>query len=160
MNSYRTEVIEDEAKRLFSKYNLDGWSFQWDTAIRRYGCCYTGRRVISMSKKLVELNPLEQSLDTLLHELAHALTPGHNHDRVWQLKCIEIGARPERCYRSDKVVQPVRKWLNVCPNCNYTFPSQRRKKTSACGKCCRAYNNNAYSEKYEFVVKPNPEYKK
>ena len=43
--------------------------------------------------------------DTILHEVAHALTPGDNHGPLWRRVCRQIGARPERCYTNDAVIQ-------------------------------------------------------
>jgi hypothetical protein len=46
----------------------------------------------------VDRNGAEEIVDTILHEIAHALVgPRHGHDTVWKAKCTDIGARPERC---------------------------------------------------------------
>lgn len=47
------------------------------------------------------INTLEETKDTVLHEIAHDLTgPGHGHDGFWKQKCLLVGAGPERCYSS------------------------------------------------------------
>jgi len=80
-----------------------GWKFVWDTrAVRRYGQCRYGSKEIGITKKLANINTLEETFDVVLHEIAHALTgPGHGHDAVWKRVCVKVGARPERCYTSE-----------------------------------------------------------
>ena len=52
---------------------------------------------------LANLNSIEETKDVVLHEIAHALTGrGHGHDAVWKRMCIKVGARPERCYKSEE----------------------------------------------------------
>lgn len=75
-----------------------GWTFEWDTAPKRFGCCRHRDKTITLSTHLVKLNSLDQVWETILHEAAHALAgPGHGHDQHWwnisrQLGCTE-GAR-------------------------------------------------------------------
>ena len=41
--------------------------------------------------------PEEELIDTVLHEVAHALVgPEHNHDRVWKLAAMRIGCTADR----------------------------------------------------------------
>ena len=35
--------------------------------------------------------------DTILHEIAHALTPGQHHNDVWRRKATAIGCTGQRC---------------------------------------------------------------
>ena len=80
----------------------ENWTFVWDNkAVRRYGQCRYSKKEIGVTKKLALINSIEESKDVVLHEIAHALTgSGHGHDWVWKQKCVLVGARPERCYKS------------------------------------------------------------
>lgn len=53
-------------------------------------CCFGDKTIRINLNYLWQLN-LKQLKDLLLHEIAHALTPNHNHDEVWRQKAIEIG---------------------------------------------------------------------
>ena len=81
----------------------EGWKFVWDTkARRRYGQCRYNKREIGITKQLAAINSFEETQDTVLHEIAHALAGvGHGHDSHWKHWCIQVGAEPTRCYRSE-----------------------------------------------------------
>ena len=38
-----------------------------------------------------------ENVDTLLHELAHARTPGAHHGPVWKNAAVEMGCTGKRC---------------------------------------------------------------
>ena len=77
------------------------WKFVWDTKARcRYGQCRYDKKEIGITKSMAIRNTLEETKNTVLHEIAHALAPGHGHNHVWKQKCLLVGAQPERCYNS------------------------------------------------------------
>ena len=113
-----------------------GWSFQFDESVRRFGLCSYRTKTISLSRTLVELNPIEQVRDTILHEVAHALAgPTAKHGRVWQLMAQSIGAKPERCYSSDEVQTPTAPWQAVCQFCHRVIKRHRMSKRLALAWC-------------------------
>jgi predicted SprT family Zn-dependent metalloprotease len=66
---------------------------------------------------LTELNSREDVLDTILHEIAHALVgPGHDHDVFWQIRARSVGAKPIRCYGAE-IVEPAPKYIGTCEGC-------------------------------------------
>ena len=84
-----------------------GWTGGLDNARRRFGVCQPNSRSISLSRHLVKLNDDDEVLDTILHEIAHALAfeeHGENcgHDFRWKALCVRVGARPERCYDTEE----------------------------------------------------------
>lgn len=122
--------------------HLSGWTFKWSSARREYGCCYGYQKIIRISKPLTLLNPWEQTQDTVLHEIAHALAgPRHGHDKKWKQICVEIGARPERCYGSE-VKQPVAKYYAICKKCGRISTRNRKplKRRYSCGKCSHHFD--------------------
>lgn len=114
---------------LLEKHGLKdkGWKFQLDRSVRRFGVCMYGNKTISLSRRLVSLNKEEEVIDTILHEIAHALA-GHEagHGPIWKQKCIEIGARPVRCYNSKNVVTPTPKYVAICEDCKQEFHRNRK----------------------------------
>jgi predicted SprT family Zn-dependent metalloprotease len=139
----KLQDAQDLANELMTKHSLFNqplpWKFEFDNAVRRFGCCKHRSKRITLSKKLVELNDEAQVKDTILHEIAHALVgPKHGHDRVWKQKALEIGCNGERCYSSETVTQPEPKYKAICPNpkCGHVHKRNRRpKRESSCGVC-------------------------
>ena len=88
---------------LTGDYNND-WCMVWDKSVRRYGQCRYHKQEVGISKHMTKLNSIEETKDVVLHEIAHALTGmGHGHDVVWKRMCVKVGARPERCYKPERV---------------------------------------------------------
>lgn len=142
----RTAKAERLAKEKLKEHGLaaSGWRFVWDAARVRFGCCNYRKKVIQLSKPLVRLNDEERVMDTILHEVAHALTPGQHHNRRWQLVAQEIGCNGRRCY-DDTVAQPKAPFMAICGNCGQEHPRFRRPRRSvACGTCCKGVYNEAY----------------
>jgi predicted SprT family Zn-dependent metalloprotease len=131
--------IEEFAVELMDEYGLieKGWTFKFDNAKVRFGCCNYTKRLITVSRNLAKINAEAEVLDTILHEIAHALTPGAEHGPVWKAKCIEVGARPQACYSGERVTRVPPKWTARCPKCDRLFRRHRLNKTLARnGGCC------------------------
>ncbi len=140
---------EQLAESLIIKHNIFnlGWRFEFDRSKVRFGCCFYGRRKITLSKYLTELNDEAEVKNTILHEIAHALVgPGHGHNHVWKQKALEIGCRPIRCYSIKNVTAPVGKYVAVCVGCEKEYYSHRkRKRSSSCSVC----SGGSYNEKFK-----------
>lgn len=93
------------------------WSFSWDRSVRRFGSCRYVGKTLSFSEVLVKQNPPERCLQTVLHEIAHALTPGAYHGPEWVRKARELGHSGERCYSEENTVIPSPTWRAFCPKC-------------------------------------------
>jgi predicted SprT family Zn-dependent metalloprotease len=126
------------------------WSFEFDNARARFGLCSFKRRVISLSRKLVQLTPEAEVLDTILHEIAHALAgPGAGHGRIWKLMAISIGAKPRRCISAAhlesmgvRLPATTRKWTGTCP-AGHRVTRRRhlqRGRIISCARCCPHFN--------------------
>src|ERR1041384_3767501 len=100
--SQRIAEVRKLAHGLLSQHGLHEWGFAFNRRKSSLGLCVYHCRTIELSVYLVLRNTQDELLDTLLHEIAHALVgPGHGHDLVWKRKCLEIGAKPVRCGQAD-----------------------------------------------------------
>lgn len=130
------------------------YTFKWDNARSRFGYCSWKKKDISLSKGLILLNTEEQVLNTILHEIAHALTPHQYHNRVWKKMAISIGCSGDRCYESSKVISPPKPYKGTCLNCGDEITAYKRTK-GACKDCCIKYNFGRFDKKYLFTWTKN-----
>jgi predicted SprT family Zn-dependent metalloprotease len=131
------------------QHGLKDWSFRFDRAKRRFGCCYYATRTITLSQHLTVLNDEATVRDTLLHEIAHALTPAAGHGPAWRAKCLELGAKPERCFSCRDVKLPAAKYALECRHCGWRHPRHRRSSARyVCVACCRRYNEGKLAEAF------------
>lgn len=105
------------ALSLMVEHGLGEWKLVWSKSRRVFGRCIYRTRSIELSKPLVFRNPEAEVRDTILHEIAHALTPGAGHGSRWKAVCRKIGAKPVRCYSVAEVVVPAKRWKLVCLGC-------------------------------------------
>lgn len=120
------------ARELMDQHGLTDWRIAWDNAKRRYGQCQYGPRVLSFSRPLTVLREEDDFRNTVLHEIAHALTPRHNHDRVWKRQFLAIGGDGARCSEGPSLEAP---WTGVHDGCSKTYPRHRRMEGAVCPSC-------------------------
>lgn len=111
-----TAAIFDLAVRTLAQYDLlnQGWKVAWDNGKRRAGACHYHTRTISLSRHILPGASDEEVRETILHEVAHALTPGHSHDGVWRRKLIEMGGTGARTHSMET---PKGRYEVVCSRC-------------------------------------------
>jgi predicted SprT family Zn-dependent metalloprotease len=117
-------AVRTLALDLLASFGLSGWSFRYNRGKRTLGLCRYDRRSVELSVHLVERNGPAEVLDTLLHEVAHALVgPGHGHGAAWRKKCLEVGAVPRSC---GPAAMPAGRWRARCTACGARFDRHRR----------------------------------
>jgi hypothetical protein len=102
--------IRQVANEMIQKHNLEGWKFEFEGnrsrggKIRRLGRCLinpnTKSKWIFLTVEYVSRAKEEDVIDTLLHEVAHAMVGlHHGHDRVWKAKARQLGSSGTRLKR-------------------------------------------------------------
>lgn len=120
------ELLLLRAAELFIRYRLIGWKIDLRTRTGHWlGRCVYGTKTIVISEFYARHNPDEDVLDTLLHEIAHALTPGHGHDRVWQFAAWWLGATPKATCQKQVLIRPGR-YRATCPSCCRQYHKYRK----------------------------------
>lgn len=118
---------------------VDHYTFRFNNSKTNCGLCYfskTGRPGrIELSRRYIASNPEENVLDTIRHEVAHALAgPTAHHGPVWQDWCRKVGCSPVCC--SEHKMMPAGIWQATCPGCTKLYSRHRRPRTLT-GFFCR-----------------------
>ena len=131
-----------------------GWTVVWNNRKRSMGRCNYRTKAIELSRPVAILNNEDEMLDTVLHEIAHALAGYEaSHNRTWKICAMSIGARPQHCGGS-KVIHVPGKFQAVCPACGKTFnrhrkPKPNRKTVSR----CPCYGNRPWDSSQHLIFK-------
>lgn len=136
--------VETLARRLMTEHGVGTLKFSFDGAKRRLGYCERVRvngvwvsTRISLSRHYVEILPEDEIREVILHEIAHALTPGHNHNAVWKAAARRIGATGDRCVAPSAA--PEKAVTAKCPECGESLAAQHRLPTVL--YVCRQHRN-------------------
>lgn len=149
-------TVNSVAISLMKRHGIweQGWRFQFDNAARRFGCCMYGNKLISLSRKLCILNDEDAVKDVILHEIAHAIA-GYKagHGMAWKRACIQIGAKPERCY-SDEISTPQLKYQATCSACGKKHQKARLVNKTA-KRSCMCQSGKDWNDRVLLVFKEN-----
>lgn len=147
------KYVNDE----YEKWGLAGWSFKINSNQRRLGVCKYGEKLIEMSKFHILNHKDADVLDTLRHEIAHAVSfidtgKVQHHNVTWQAYAKRIGAKPERCAKG--LSNPPYNFTAQCKNCKRTYGAYRirRRYTYRCPLCPYGGELNYVNVKKDNVI--------
>lgn len=82
-----------------NELGLESWHLKLITNVNApfFGKCSYKDSTIYLNAHHIDTHPEVEINDTINHEIAHALTIGHQHDDIWKAKAIELGANPNPC---------------------------------------------------------------
>lgn len=114
----------------------------------RLGSYRQDRHEVALSYWLAAHHP-QEALETLKHELAHALAFQRSprcrpHGPEWREACRLLGVAPRRCSELPRLGPPARPrqaYLYQCQTCGHQAVYRRRLRLPhSCGRCDRRYN--------------------
>jgi len=119
------------------------YTFEFDRAISRYGCCKYSSNTITMSKAMAErnLHIWPELREIMLHEIAHGVSfkihggAGAGHNSLWKDIALQIGSDGSRCQNILKFNVPVSKYQLICDKCGMIFPRARKPRKGAIYSC-------------------------
>lgn len=140
------DILEEH--NLFDK----GWCFRFDKATSRAGCCHYSKKIISASAPFCIINSEKEFIDTILHEVAHALCgPAAKHGIKWQEKFVSIGGTGKRV--ATHCIPVPKKLIGVCPNDDTHVYYRNKKVYGSCGRC-----TSSFDKSNTIVFMPNVEF--
>jgi predicted SprT family Zn-dependent metalloprotease len=118
--------------------HLPTWSFGFDHARTRAGCCHYAQRRITLSRCLLPYLGPDAVEQTLLHEIAHAQAgAAAGHGLAWRRAADRLGYTGRRTIDIPEARQQAR-WRAVCPNGHEHLRHRRPPAGARCGPCARA----------------------
>jgi superfamily II DNA or RNA helicase len=90
----RTDATKYLRQRL-DEYSLNDWHIRLSTNINAtfLGMCSPKDKTIILNAHHIDTHPEIEVIETINHEVAHALTLGHAHDDIWAAKARELGCK-------------------------------------------------------------------
>lgn len=116
------------------------WRFAWDNAKRRAGLCNYRDRVISISTYHAQVHPIDETLQVVLHEIAHALCGKEaGHTKVWLATAKSIGYRAER-FTGKEIAENFAPWVGYCPAGHEHYRYRKPTRQLSCALCSKAFS--------------------
>ena len=141
MHLRKTDFVRALAERKMAEHlDLENWKFEFDNGKRRAGQCdYTNQR-IQLSKYLVEIHSVDDSMQTLLHEVAHAMA-GHEagHSKAWLKIAKSIGYRNEK-FTGKEIAEKTAPWVGVCPRGHLHYRYRKPAAMTSCTICGKGFD--------------------
>lgn len=82
-----------------------GWTVVFGTAHTVAGTCNPKRKEIRLSKSIAEVETDAFNIDTVRHEIAHALAGCHNnHNQVWKFWARKVGCSTRATYEESEAI--------------------------------------------------------
>lgn len=111
--SEKKHQISLEFEQLICTYqdefpHLSAYQLRFTRTKRVMGSCHYGKQQINISELILEHNPISIQLDTLKHEIAHAIAYSkgeHGHGRLWQYWATKLGASPNARYKQSLAME-------------------------------------------------------
>lgn len=146
------EELQAIARRELAKHGLHGWTFGLAKTKRRLGVCKYKTKQIEIAEYYARNSPEASVLDTLLHEVAHAIAgPAAKHGPRWKAVATRLGASPRACETSGRAITEPGDWRATCPGCSKTYHLYRTPK-SLTGYRCRCVARSPLT--FEYVGDP------
>ncbi len=142
MHARKTDFVKALAERKMAEHlDLENWKFEFDNGKRRAGQCDYTNQQIQLSKYLVEIHTVDESMQTLLHEVAHALA-GHEagHSKAWLKIAKSIGYRNEK-FTGKEIAEKTAPWVGTCPMGHVHYRYRKPAAMLSCALCGKGYNS-------------------
>ena len=116
------------------------WSFGFDNGRRRAGLCSYTDKKITVSKYLSLVHSIDDVKQTIIHEIAHALSgPKEGHGKKWLATAKKLGYRNET-YTGEEIAKKYAPYSGICPNGHQHYRYQKPKLLYSCHICAKGFN--------------------
>lgn len=137
----RYDLVRQLAEsRMAEHLDMGVWTFGFDSAKRRFGLCNYSDQHITVSRYLVDIHTLDETMQVVLHEIAHAISGKRaGHGKKWLATAKALGYRAEKMAGTE-IAQETAKFIGVCPNGHEHFRFRKPTKALSCAVCSSRYD--------------------
>ena len=133
-------VLALAERKMAEHLDVQVWSFKWDNAKRRAGLCNYRDKTISISTYHAQVHSFDDTMQVVLHEIAHALCgKDAAHGKKWLETAKSIGYRAER-FTGKEIASEFAPWVGFCPAGHEHFRYRKPTRHLACGLCGRSFS--------------------
>ena len=138
----KQDLIKALAERKIAEHlDLENWKFEFDSAKRRAGLCNYTEQKIQLSKYHVDIHSVDENMQVVLHEVAHAMAGSEAaHSKVWLATAKRIGYRAEK-FTGKEIAQETAPWIGVCPMGHKHYRYRRPKQMVSCALCTKNFDS-------------------
>jgi predicted SprT family Zn-dependent metalloprotease len=120
--------------------DMQQWQFGFDSAKRRAGLCNYTNRTITVSRYLVDIHSVDETMQVVLHEIAHAICGKKaGHTKTWLQQAKAIGYRAEK-FSGKEIAEETARWVGRCPAGHEHYRYRKPSRALACGLCGRGFS--------------------
>lgn len=132
-------IVALAERKIAQHLDLENWKFEFDSAKRRAGLCNYTEQKIQLSKYHVDIHTVDENMQVVLHEIAHAMA-GHEaaHSKVWLATAKRIGYRAEK-FTGKEIAEETAPWVGVCPRGHRHYRYKRPRGMFSCTLCEPGY---------------------
>lgn len=134
----RLAFVEGYAMQALKNHGLHDWTFKFNKRTMCCGLCYNDLRQIQLSTHYVTDTdvPVTRVIDTVLHEIAHALAGWEaNHGPEWQRIALSIGCSAEVYNTAWSGLKPKYELTCPCGRVRYMRHRRPKKRRACCNEC-------------------------
>ena len=133
--------------------HVPNYRFTWANGKTILGHCDFNNRQIALSRTLTVANDESQVIDTIRHEIAHAIAgPGAGHGREWKEQARRLGAVPRARAVGAVTVRDTAPWVGTCLVCGKESAVRFFRKPRNRRSCLSCYPY-AFNPKYVLVFR-------
>src|SRR6266581_1717657 len=87
------QIATKSLRDLLDSNHLESWHIRLTTDVTKpfLGLCSYKDKTIILNAFHIDTHGDDEVINTIRHEVAHALHPGHGHDSVWRDRAISLG---------------------------------------------------------------------
>lgn len=168
MQELRVKLESVFAETIIKFPMVKNYTITYTQDVRRLGYCDYQNKVIGISLNHIKLSEEHLVIDTLLHEVAHAVAQHRArlngvrikaHGFEWRSACLEVGAKPERCKTTAYTLgeRPQQKYTLTCNTCGHTSGLARwsGNRRYSCSACTRKNGGSGFNPNYLMTITKN-----